>query len=648
MKTRFIGTILSALAIGAWSEAQMPVSSGGGAPAPQPSGGGSALPSSFDASGSAAKPQQNDPTRQGETPPPQLLGMEMPLMDPSTDTVSYNGGVFDVGNNAAVRARFEKYLQQLPDDSAESKRYRKLINDILKETQRGGRDSRYVIGSETLIRVGKSLYKANEFPGDGGQSGVLASAMVSALDVQRANLSRSGQNAKLDADINELVHKMDRENAKNAWAARNFEKHKIKYTNEMKDSRTMLETSKANVAEKKAEKAANKVASEANLLAAKVNYQSILVSIFLQRRFDHVVIGSRVYRHLFKDGDVKLNVDEDSQVGKAFSKGTGMPPTVNALDSAASNARREIDQSIEAVHNALACNRLGEATQQLIAAVAIGEYMQSVATFPAEARRRIAQYWTLRKRAYTALNARDYATVEEVAAKMKEMDVDFDNSLLLTYTTGKKRQSDLAIRNAMKALQAGDEEKFNTYIAEAGMIWPRNPNLDKGAEMLNKIDAGDPVKEEFRNLYKIGEFRRIAAERERFKVVNMDPELAKQYEEVITLVMKIDGLLGQLKGLAQQDVTLGPCMAYEKLIEWQKEDERYARDKEMMIALKDYESQAHDFVQALRDAKRSEERGEYGSALSCYYRAQCKYPGSGIAKEGIRRVSDVIVKATYP
>ncbi len=645
---------LGTLLISSWCEAQMPVSNGGAAPAPQ-SGGGAALPSSFDASGSAAKPQQNDPSRKGETPPPQLLGMEMPLMDPSSDTVSYNGGIFDVGNNAAVRARFEKYLQQIPDDSAESKRYRKIINEILKLTQRGGRDSRYVVGSETLIRVGMALYQANEFPADGGQSGTLASAMVSALDVQRANLSRERKNAELDAEMDALVRRMDRENAKNAWTARNFERYKTKdpkakitYTDAMKDSRNMLEADKANVAEKKAEKAANKVASEANFLAAKLNYQSILISIFLQRRFDHVVIGSRVYRHLFKDGDVKLNVDEDSQVGKAFSKGTGMPPTVNALDSAASNARREIDQSIQAVHSALACNRLGEATQQLIAAVAIGEYMQSVATFPAEARRRIAQYWTLRKRAYTALNARDYATVEEVAAKMKEMDADFDNSLLLSYTTGKKRQSDLAIRNAMKALQAGDEEKFNEYIAEAGTIWPRNPNLDKGADMLNKIDAGDPLKEEFRNHYKLGEFRRIAADRERFKVVNMDPELAKQYEEVITLVMKIDGLLEQLKTVAQQDTTLGPCMAYEKLIEWQKEDERYAQDKEMMIALKDYESQAHDFVQALRDAERCEKRGEYGSALSCYYRAQCKYPGSNIAKEGIRRVSDIIVNATYP
>ena len=128
------------------STAQMPT---GGAPS-----GGSAVPNSFDASGSAAKPQSNDPNRQGETPNPQVLGIEMPLMDPSTDTVKYNGGIFDVGNNAAVRTRFEKYLQQVPDNSDESKRYRALIKDMLKQTQRAGRDKNYAVGGDVLIKVG--------------------------------------------------------------------------------------------------------------------------------------------------------------------------------------------------------------------------------------------------------------------------------------------------------------------------------------------------------------------------------------------------------------------------------------------------------------------------------------------------------------
>ena len=641
--------LILALVMAGMSTAQMPT---GGAPS-----GGSAVPNSFDASGSAAKPQSNDPNRQGETPNPQVLGIEMPLMDPSTDTVKYNGGIFDVGNNAAVRTRFEEYLQQVPDNSDESKRYRALIKDMLKQTQRAGRDKNYAVGGDVLIKVGRGLYKASEYPGDGNQSGALASAIVSALDVQRSSLARERDNEKLEKEMNSLIkqadewqnHNVTRKSALSAASNGGGDGKKSAGRVDSGGDINALRIAQyiKTAAKKESTQAANLATNESAKAVSKLNYQAMLVALLFSRRFDHVIIGSRVYRHIFRDGDTTLNLDKDSKAHEVFSGGLGLPPTVNSIDSIASNARRDVDQSIQSVYGMLARNKLGEATQQLIAAVAIGEYMQSVATFPADARQRIAQYWTLRKRALTALNARDYATVEEVAAKMKELDVDFDDSMLLSYTTGKKRQSDLAIRNASKALRNGDEENFNKYITEAGVIWPRNPNLEKGTEMLEKFDAGDPVKEEFVRLYDGKEFRRIAREREHYKIVAMDPELAKKYEEVISLVMRMDGMLEQIKAVAEQDATLGPCMAYEKLVEWQKADENFANDTEMTLVLKDFESKAHDFVQALRDGDSCEKRGEYGSALSCYYRAQCKYMQSTLAREGIRRVTDIIVKATY-
>lgn len=654
----FFRMIILSGAIGL-AHAQMPA--GGGNRGGGGGGGGVTVPSTFDASGSSAKQPSNDPAHRGETPNPQLLGMELPLLDPSTDTVAYNGGHFDVGNNAAVRARFEKYLQQPPDDTAESKRYRKLINDILVETQKGANDSRYIIGSGTLIRIGRNLYAADKYPGDGGQSGDLANAMVIVLDTQRQMYGRERQNEKLDAEVNALMKEA------NSWQNQNERRKEansrsgegIGSTPKKGDKgggggtqSAMLNTVKlthhtGQMAENKAQKAANKAANEAAFAAAKINYQSLLVSMLLSRRFDHVVIGSRVYRHLFKDGDSKLNLNKDSKANEMFAKGAGLPPTVNVMSSVASNARREVDQNIEAVHGMLAQNKLGEATQHLIEAVAIGEYMQSVATFPAEARRRIAAYWALRKQALVALNARDYARVEEISKKMGEMDIDYNDSMLRSYVTAKKRQSDFAIRNAQQAMRAGNEEDFRKYIEEATIVWPMNPNLDKAADKLVEIDAGEPAKDEFRKLYSEGAYRTIAARKEEFKIVALDPELAKQYEESLTFVMKIDGMLEQLAAAAEQDVKLGPCAAYEKLLEWQKEDPRYADDKEMSKAFYKYQSSAHDFVEALREAEASQKRREFGSALSSYYRAQCIYPQSKLARDGIRSVMSIIVKATY-
>ena len=307
--------------------------------------------------------------------------------------------------------------------------------------------------------------------------------MVSMLDVQRKNMQRDQKSEKLEAELDELVIKADdrqnanirRKDAINKTNSSGGRKGGGGASGDVYALRVAHEMKK--VAKNESVVAANTAANEAALAVAKVNYQSLLITLLMSRRFDHAVIGARVYRHLFKDGDTRVKLEKNSKANEIFSGGAGMPPTVNSIDSLASNMRRDVDHSIESVYSMLAQNKLGEATQHLIEAVAIGEFMQSVATFPTEGRQRIARYWTLRKRALVALNARDYATVEDVAAKMKEMDVDFDDSILLSYTTGKKRQSDLAIRNAAKALRAGDEEAFNNYIQEAGTIWHRNPRL---------------------------------------------------------------------------------------------------------------------------------------------------------------------------
>lgn len=605
--------------------------------------GGGQVPSSLPAVGS--------PSSMDDGMNPKLLGLEIPLLDPASDTVSYNGGKFDVGNNAVVRARFEKYLQQAPDDTEQSRHYRSRIADILKLTQRGGRN-KGAVGSQTLVKIGLGLYEISDFPGDGGQAGALASAIVSALDAQRANQQRDRQNEKLTEESKKLLREA------NSWQNRNAQKRGASLAGKAGKEGTggsapqatneiliadYTGTAKAN----QAQQVKNAATNELVLLNAKINFQATLMAMLVQRRFDHVVIGARSYRHIFKDGDTKLQLNKESDAYKLAEGVGGLPPTVNSMDAMASNARREVDQSIEAVHGLLAQNKLADATQHLIEAVAIGEYMQSVATFPVSDRQRIARYWNLRKRALTSLNARDYATTEDIAAQLKAMDADFDDSMLLSYCAGRKRQSDLAIRNAMQAFKEGNTEEFNRWITEAGTIWPRNPNLDKGAEQIAKLDGNEPVKDEFRTLCARKDYRTIYQERERFEVVAIDPELKKEYAAAVEHVARIDAMLAELKSLAQQDRTIGPCMVYEKLVLLMKEDPRYGEDAKFILAVREYENEAHEFVKALKDGEDCEKRSEYGSALSNYYRAKCFYPNSSLAREGADRATSVIVRAKY-
>ncbi len=612
------------------------------------------MPNSFDASGRSAQAQNgvqnDDPLRTGESPPPQIFGMELPLLDPSNDTVSYGGGHFDLGNNAAVRERFEKYLSQTPDDTEQSRLYRRNLQEILDYTERYTRGAN-LIGSRVLVKIGNGLYNLADYPGDGGQAGVLASAMVSALDVQRANRRRDQANAELDRELDELVNRtnsLTNQNTQRGNGRRNTAGGAGGAGNSGYTSHTFrIGANTAEIARLRAQQGTNVAANQAALPLAKLNYQSVVLGFLLQRRYDHAVIGARVYRHLFRDGNTRLDLDENSDAYKTFTGITGMPPTINTIDSFASNARREVDQSIDAVYGALAQNKLGEATNRLITAVATGEYMQSVATFPAEHRRRIAAYWQLRKRALSALNARDYATVESIAAQMREMDVDFDDSLLMSYTSGRKRQSNFALRAARQAFQAGNQEEFRRLATEAAVIWPQNPALDEGEAEIARVDSFAPQMEEFRRLLERREFRTIYNERERLRVVCADRELETKYTEVLELVAGTDVLLARLKEGAEQDQTMGPCAAWEQMTLLMKEDDRYSTDPVFSEAYNNFSSLAHQFVEALRYAKECEERGEYGSALSCYYRAKCFFSGSRLAAEGIERVTNVIVNAQY-
>lgn len=611
------------------------------------------MPTSFDASGQSAQAAAGVPQGDGlggEAPPPQLFGMELPLLDPSNDTVSYAGGKFDVGNNRLVRERFEKFLRQMPDDTEKSRLYRKRMEEILKFTQRYTKGGS-MVGSKTLVKIGMGLYEMSDYEGDGGQSGALASAMVSALDVQRANLRRERDNEEIDREIDKLIIKTNSLNNRNTQRRKgDGQVGKIKTpggSGTPTSNEVLIGANTAEIAEGKAKKGANIAANEASLALAKLNYQSVIVGFLLQRRFDHAVIGARVYRHLFRDGDTRMNLDKESDAYKMFTGISGLPPTITTIDTMASNARREVEQCIEAVYGALAQNRLGEATDRLITATSLGEYMQCVATFPASDRKRIADYWTLRKQAFSALNARNYDEVERIAAEMKKMDVDFDDSLLLSYTSGRKRQSNFALRSARKAFMEGREEEGRRLATEAATIWPRNPALEESEAEIARVDSFAPVMDEFRKMVERKEFRAIYNDRERFRVVCTDRELEKVFMEVIEFVGGTDIILSKLKDGADQDRTIGPCLAYENLHTLLQSDPRYGEDKLFMDAYNHYAAVAHDFVSALRMGDDCEKRREYGSALASYYRAKCYFPKSRLAAEGADRVIGVIVKAKY-
>ena len=85
---------------------------------------------------------------------------------------------------------------------------------------------------------------------------------------------------------------------------------------------------------------ANQLKREVAELQVKIEFQSLIVQHFLQRRFQHVLIGTRFYRSIFADGDSQLRIGEDAK--NLFAKTSGLPPTMGTIDSLANEitARR--------------------------------------------------------------------------------------------------------------------------------------------------------------------------------------------------------------------------------------------------------------------------------------------------------------------
>ena len=69
---------------------------------------------------------------------------------------------------------------------------------------------------------------------------------------------------------------------------------------------------------------ANQLKREVAELQVKIEFQSLIVQHFLQRRFQHALIGTRFYRSIFADGDSQLRMGEDAK--NLFAKTSGLPP----------------------------------------------------------------------------------------------------------------------------------------------------------------------------------------------------------------------------------------------------------------------------------------------------------------------------------
>lgn len=590
--------------------------------------------------GGGAAPQSNNTTivnqggqQQGNQ---QVVGNDVPFFDPTTDVFTFDGKSFNVADNRLVRARFEKYLNTEPASSAQDLAYREAVRGILDTLSPHNRDK------TKFPKAVAQLQRAAQFPQDGRMSESLANTVYRVFLAQKS----SGQLQELNKELDKERHKLDWNF--DAWTKPSGIRAERKLSDDPEAAPAPVENPSnaghiqryiQRIAEVEAERVANKAKAELSGVEAKLQFQGLLVQFFLQRRFEHVIMGARLYTEIFKDGDSTLQFEEGSEVEQSFSKTLGFSPTITTLDAAANEAIRDVDQAVEAFNSLLDRGEIDGATRQLQQAFTIGEHLPAAQSVPVERKRKILTYAQNSFQLISAIEVKDYELAETLVTSMKGQAADFDPSKPTAAIETAKLSSNMRIRTAKNAALQGDNELYEKNILEAAQIWPTNPMLKEQFNLIaDSADIQQQAKLEFDRLLTTQSYRQIFTDKARFMAATADdPERLKALEQIIGNIQEIETVMKQADTLAKA----GNNFAAWEIVE--KTFERFPDDVTLSAKRSDLATDVAPFVKALKNAENQENRKQFGSGLAWFLSARQLYPQSEFAEEGIKRLIDQIL-----
>ena len=605
----------------------------GGTPAP-------ASPQPANPSGSI-QPNAYQPGSQGDAK--SLYGNELPFLNPQDGTVTINGQTLNMGSFREIEARFNKYLSQPEENTEDAREYQKIFNkihDVLSMRKER------LAADNVLRQVVDLLTAASSNPLDGGVSDALCQAIYTAWQAKTNGKNKGKMMDAMEREIRTNTQKMSlmesgvtvssgspsnqkggRKGNSSSNPARDNPRYKYleKRVVEMQARKLKLETEQV-----------------LTVTEAKIVFQSTLVQLFAQRRFDHVSIGCGVYSRLFNDGDTKLRLEKGSDAAKMFGSTLGVPPTVAVLDNLSRELARDSDRHMKAVNNLVDSHHYVDALERLNEALLIGEFMAPVSTFPYEKKQKLYVFMRDVEKLFELMNGKDYEEALTLVEDLKKTSRDFSTGRAESAISAAVFASDAYIAQGQEALAKGDRVKLEECLKKAIEIWPKNPRLLPLRNAMMAAGQQSHALEDFKRFHKNKNYRRIFDNQHEFAVlVKDDPELQAQFVDDLAKMAVIERALGAARQReAMQDV----YGAWEELQQLRLRDqELFVNDQELNSQYLDLTTKASRLVKLLDDAENARNAKEVGSALGKYMEAKKLYLHSRFAKEGIESLLDEVL-----
>lgn len=617
MKTKLLllpaACFLSPLAL---SHAQV-LPSGGGAPASQP----------------ASSPPPTQSSQSSQQNP--MLGNVLPFMDVGNETVAWDGKMWNVTNNRMFRARLEKYLASPAADTPEDEEYRKVLDEIttlLAPTHNGGNPS--LPGAVALLPI------AAQHKIDAKLCDTLANAIYGVWLSQKNVASLRATTTEMARQRNNRhffgKHTTDPMSAQRPAPGGNNRGGGGQQQNTPQQAAAQLgdvAQYTKDIIELEAKMKAAELSMATAQVTAKAEFQAIIIQFAIQRRFEHVVLACRFYRHIFADPSGILNLKEGSDAEKMFASSLGTSPTISALDSFANEAIRDVDEAVQAFDYLVERGDMASASQRISEAFMVGEYLPRVRRVPIERKMKVLDFTRDGNQLVSAMEMKDYTLAETLVTKMRTLAKDFDYSKPTAAIETAKTVSDMHLNKAKVAAMQGDQQGSTQALTEAATIWPTNPKLKEFTNMIgNNADVKTQAALDLDRLLSQRNYRQIYNDQGRYLAAVMDdPARQESLKKVLVDMNKVNLIIAGATSRSQGGDIAGAWESIEKAYIEFPEDPEVARLRS------DFSVKATDFVGALQKARQHEDRQQTGSALAWYLKARTQYPPSEFARDGITR-----------